>query len=371
MFPPTGLDAGDTFFSVDRESTQEAPGRTYVGIYAPTFSRLSTFVAVLSAILASAWRLQEQVGLAAADPYLTLLGYFNTIRDLGGVKGLLTDDVPPVLKEIAERNGWTPRVLTNWQEELTGRIASSELPERLRTLQSEFEPGNGCDYMAATNMISVGVDVPRLGAMVVDGQPKTTAEYIQATSRVGRKHPGIVFVEYNAMRPRDVSHYEHFYAYHESIYRFVEAGSVTPFSDGAIDRYLKSAFVACYRLASEKSANDDAGQYVTDSQGLNNAVVAAFSARAKAFGEHSTRSAKVALDELQAEWSAAGSHLKYVMYRNRYAKNPATSKPVSLERTVMRPSDEERDPRVEALFAAPRSMRNVEAEVPLRVFVDG
>ena len=128
--------------------------------------------------------------MAAADPYLTLLGYFNTIRDLGGVKGLLTDDVPPVLKEIAERNGWTPRVLTNWQEELTGRIASSEVPERLRTLQSEFEPDNGCDYMAATNMISVGVDVPRLGAMVVDGQPKTTAEYIQATSRVGQSIRG-------------------------------------------------------------------------------------------------------------------------------------------------------------------------------------
>lgn len=369
VFPPSGLEAGDTFFSFDQESTSENPGRKYVGVYAPTFSRLSTFVAVLSAVLAAAWRLAEVSGIDTADPYLTLLGYFNTIRDLGGVKGLLDDDVPPVLKEIAERNSWSPRVLSNWQEELTGRIASSEVPERLRTLQSKFVAGRGCDYMAATNMISVGVDVSRLGAMVVDGQPKTTAEYIQATSRVGRKYPGIVFVVYNAMRPRDVSHYEHFYAYHDSFYRFVEAASVTPFSDGAIDRYLKSAFVACYRLASKNSGNDSAGDYVNGSPGLNNAVVATFASRAAQFGEHGIRSTKVILDELQADWSTAGSNLKYVVYRSRYGNRPAQA--VTQQRSVLRPSDEERDPAIDALFAAPRSMRNVEAEVPLRVFVDG
>ncbi len=371
VFPPAGLEAGDTFFSRDLESTPESPGRKYVGIYAPAFSRLSTFVAVLSAVLAAAWRLEEEVGLQSADPYLTLLGYFNTIRDLGSVKGLLDDDVPPVLKEIAERNGWNQRALSSWQEELTGRISSSEVPERLRTLESAFVPGKGCDYMAATNMISVGVDVPRLGAMVVDGQPKTTAEYIQATSRIGRRHPGIVFVVYNAMRPRDVSHFEHFYAYHDSFYKFVEAGSTTPFSDGAIDRYLKSAFVACYRLSSLRSGNDSAGDYVTASQGLNSAIVSAFASRAEAFGEHSARSAKIALDEIQRQWASAGTKLRYVVYRNPYGDKRSPAHPARLEKTVLRPADEERASNVDALFEAPRSMRNVEAEVPLRVHVDG
>jgi len=370
VFPPTGLEAGDTFFSSEKESTAAKPGRQYVGIYAPTFSRLSTFVAVLSAILASAWQLEEEVGIDLADPYLTLLGYFNTIRDLGGVKGLLGDDVPPVLKEIAGRNGWNARELTSWQDELTGRISSAEVPERLQTLQTKYVRNAGCDYMAATNMISVGVDVPRLGAMIVDGQPKTTAEYIQATSRVGRRFPGIVFVVYNAMRPRDVSHYEHFYAYHDSFYKFVEAGSITPFSDGAIDRYLSGAFVACYRLSASKSDNDAADSYVTDSKGLNKSIVAAFLERAKPFGEHGLRSAKIALNEVQVKWSSSGPKLKYVVYKSRYNNK---SQPASIglkQQAVLRASDEEPNAAVDALFDAPRSMRNVEAEVPLKVLVD-
>ena len=104
-------------------------------------------------------------------------------------------------------------------------------------------------------MISIGSpDVQRLGLMVVDGQPKSTAEYIQATSRVGRRPdaPGLIVMVYNAMRPRDVSHYEHFFDYHDTYYRHVEAGSITPFSDGAVSRYLASAYVAAYRLSSCK-----------------------------------------------------------------------------------------------------------------------
>jgi hypothetical protein len=369
VFPPQGLESGDSYFSVDQEGSIFQPGRRYVGIYAPTFSRLSTFVAVLSAILASAWRVRETEGADEADPYLTLLGYFNTIRDLGSVKGLLGDDVPPVLRATAARNGWETRELSTWQEELTGRISASEVPARLRALQTKFEPLMGCDYMAATNMISVGVDVPRLGAMIVDGQPKTTAEYIQATSRVGRKHAGIVFVVYNAMRPRDISHYEHFYAYHDSFYKFVEAGSITPFSDGAIDRYLSGAFVASYRLLASASDNDSASVFAHD-PGLASTIAEEFQKRATAFGEHSGRSARIALDDVRARWSSTGSTLKYVIYRNPYEKNSKLM-PISARReTVLRPADDEPNPAVDALFVAPRSMRNVEAEVPLKVFVE-
>jgi superfamily II DNA or RNA helicase len=136
--------------------------------------------------------------------------------------------------------------------ELTSRVDSSEIPSILQRLEQPFHTKDDriapVDVVLASNMISVGVDVGRLGLMVVTGQPKTTAEYIQATSRVGRSHPGLVFTVYNWARPRDVSHYERFESYHDALYRYVEAISVTPFSSRARDRALSAAFVTMSRL---------------------------------------------------------------------------------------------------------------------------
>src|SRR5690606_31187642 len=104
--------------------------------------------------------------------------------------------------------------------ELTSRRSATEIPAILDQLETEFdllaeqerrnklggdEGRRPIDVLLATNMISVGVDVSRLGLMVVAGQPKNTAEYIQATSRVGRRHPGLVLTVFNWSRPRDIS----------------------------------------------------------------------------------------------------------------------------------------------------------------------
>jgi hypothetical protein len=97
-------------------------------------------------------------------------------------------------------------------------------------------------------MISVGVDVPRLGLMVVASQPKTTAENIQATSRIGRKFPGLVVTVYYWARPRDLSHYERFEHYHATFYQHVEALSVTPFSPTALDRGIDGLLVSAARV---------------------------------------------------------------------------------------------------------------------------
>ena len=372
VFPPAGLNAGDTFFSYDELPSSSLPGRTYVGIYAPTISRLSTFVAVLSALLAIPKRLLDEASDGeTVDPYLTLLGYFNTVRDLGGVKALLGDDVPPVLERIADRNAWQTRIMSDWESELTGRISASEVPDRLKTLNTKFADGVGCDFMAATNMISVGVDVPRLGLMIVDGQPKATAEYIQATSRVGRSSPGVVFVTYNAMRPRDLSHYEHFYSYHDSVYRFVEAGSITPFSDGAINRFLRPAVVACYRMRSTRSDNESASQFSSDPDAIATPIVEVFKRRARAFGKHEGTSAETTLDDLVEKWRASPKTLKYFV-STRYA----TMKNAKLTKTekkfvVVRAVDEPKTDSVESLFAASRSMRNVESAVPLLLRIEG
>jgi hypothetical protein len=194
---------------------------------------------------------------------MTLIGYFNSLRELGGMKRLVDDDVRTRLRKMVER-GLVNRTLytPDTVKELTSRLGSTAIPETLDLLEQRFDPalgvvtktkGNGysprpLDVLLATNMISVGVDVPRLGLMVAAGQPKTTSEYIQATSRVGRHHPGLVCTVYNWARPRDLSHYETFEHYHATFYTHVEALSVTPFSAGATARGLAALLVALIRL---------------------------------------------------------------------------------------------------------------------------
>jgi hypothetical protein len=127
-------------------------------------------------------------------------------------------------------------------------VKKAKRQEMARAKRYDEMPQKPIDVLLATNMISVGVDVKRLGLMVVAGQPKTTAEYIQATSRIGRSRPGIVCTVFNWARPRDLSHYEAFEHYHATFYKHVEALSVTPFAPGALSRGLAALLVSCIRL---------------------------------------------------------------------------------------------------------------------------
>lgn len=254
IFPSPGLLAGDSFFSVE-QPLESNPGRSYVGIFAPGRSVKTALVRVYAALLAAT----EAMGgdPTDLDPYQTLVGYFNSLRELGGAVRLIEDDVKARIKVLAQRKKgqlfeYKARILKENVPELTSRVDSSEIPAILQRLEQPFYAKDKkiapVDVALASNMISVGVDVSRLGVMVVTGQPKTTAEYIQATSRVGREHPGLVFTVYNWARPRDVSHYERFGSYHAALYRYVEAISVTPFSSRARDRALSAALVMMSRL---------------------------------------------------------------------------------------------------------------------------
>ena len=178
-----------------------------------------------------------------------------------------------------DQRGLTVRLLDS-VDELTSRKDSTDIPDVLDHLEVAFDPQTEAkrkemakqghfkdmpkrplDVLLATNMVSVGVDVQRLGLMVVAGQPKTTAEYIQATSRVGRRFPGLVFTVYNWTRPRDLSHYERFEHYHATFYNHVEALSVTPFASGALSRGLTALLVSCVRLqGTEFNANEKASR---------------------------------------------------------------------------------------------------------------
>ena len=183
----------------------------------------------------------------AADPYMTLLGYFNSLRELGGSRRIVEDEVNTRLtgyvnrKRIGQKDGlFANRTIAYEVVELTSRVPTNEVSEAKRQLALRFHDKDRVDVAIATNMISVGLDITRLGLMVVLGQPKTCAEYIQATSRVGRDpdRPGLVVTLLNIHRPRDRSHFERFEVFHQSFYRTVEATSVTPFSPRALDRGL-------------------------------------------------------------------------------------------------------------------------------------
>jgi hypothetical protein len=278
VFPPSGLDSTDNFFSIERDPSAGVPGRLYIGVCAPGKRLKAALIRVYVAFLAAAQMLYQKYG-RAADPYMTLVGYFNSLRELGGMRRLVDDDVRARLKKVDVR-GLAKRDLYPGTsiEELTSRKSSADIPQILDRLEVFFDPdidrqrremagrgGGGLrrpiDVLLATNMISVGVDIRRLGLMVVAGQPKATAEYIQATSRIGRQYPGLVCTVYNWARPRDLSHYERFEHYHATFYKHVEPLSVTPFSSGALQRALTGVFVSLVRLpGTEFNQNQRAGR---------------------------------------------------------------------------------------------------------------
>ena len=254
VFPPHGIDVGDDYFSIQRPLGRE-PGRRYVGLCAHGSSRPAALIRVYVALLGAAQALYDRFG-QAADPYMTLVGYFSSLRELGGMRRLVEDDVSSRLKRLKpERRPGLARRTVKEPLELTSRVRNQDIPRYLDELERPFVPvgqrekgtSSSPSVLLATNMLSVGVDVDRLGLMAVNGQPKNTAEYIQATSRVGRRYPGLVVTLFNWARPRDLSHYENFEYYHATFYRHVEPQSVTPFAPRALDRGLPGALVSRVR----------------------------------------------------------------------------------------------------------------------------
>jgi hypothetical protein len=260
IFPPPGPDRRDSFFAKTLRPT-ESNARLYVGIAAqgrsPKVAMLRVYLALLGASQ-KGYALLKGAGQTPnpVDPYMTLIGYFNSLRELGGARRIVEDEIRNRLadysrrKRVAETEGlFEDRKIGYEPVELTSRVNTSQVADAKRRLDLEFTEKGCVDVAIATNMISVGLDITRLGLMVVFGQPLTSAEYIQATSRVGRDpdRPGLIVTIFNVHKPRDRSHYERFAAYHNTFYRSVEASSVTPFSPRALDKALAATLVGLAR----------------------------------------------------------------------------------------------------------------------------
>lgn len=253
-FPPQGLDAGDSYFAYE---DLDAPGRLYAGVFGTAVkSHATAQVRVVSPLLQSVMPVSNEkvYDESIADGYATILWYFNSLRELGHAVTMCTGDIREHHFNLTKRHGIEPgkRRRLHKEEELTSRRTADEIPRILDELNRSWSPEPSdkwpIDILLATNMISVGVDVSRLGLMVVTGQPKSTSEYVQATSRVGRSFPGLIVTVYNPARSRDRSHYEQFVSYHQAIYRYVEPTSVTPFSAPARSRGFAGLLIAMARL---------------------------------------------------------------------------------------------------------------------------
>lgn len=289
QFPPSGFDTRDSFFikevplptenlvDVSEEkisrmiSDGKKPFRQYAGICASGQSVKTTLIRLYSIILQTALDIAKNPEYEDyIDPYYTLIGYFNSIRELGGAVRLLDDDIASRIRVVKNKyNSSEQRYLSfERKKEITSRIPSWEIAQVLEKLAISYDKNKekqGCyDVVIATNMIAVGMDVDRLGLMSVVGQPKQNSEYIQATSRVGRQHPGIIFTVYNPYRPRDLSNYENFVGFHSQMYRYVEGTTATPFAARARDRVLHALVVSLLRLQVELMAENSGASNIND-----------------------------------------------------------------------------------------------------------
>lgn len=268
QFPPQGLTADDSFFAI-KANEDERPARLYVGIMGVGTTFTTTIIRLYAAwLFASRYLIDLGYDEKVIDNYWTMTGYFNSIRELGATQTQIVDDIQSRYKYLKNNklkhkySNYTGEDFYENSEELTSRMSNDDISEiiqkKLKVPYKKDDHSEVYDFILASNMISVGVDVSRLGVMAVAGQSKTNAEYIQATSRVGRTNPGIVFTVYNAGRSRDRSHYEQFSRYHSALYRYVEATSLTPFSDRARDRGLQALFVTLCRYYCPKLMPDNA-----------------------------------------------------------------------------------------------------------------
>ncbi|MBD1858639.1 MULTISPECIES: DISARM system helicase DrmA [Leptolyngbya] len=379
IFPPPSPDRHDSFFA---KTDFSAPGRLYLGIAAQGRSLKVVLLRTYLALMASAYKQYEEQGGKRnkdnpADPYMTLLGYFNSLRELGGSRRIVEDEVSSRLSKYGDRlrhgelvGPFLTRKIDDEPEELTSRVSTNKVANTKRRLALPFHEDERVDVALATNMISVGLDIVRLGLMVVLGQPKTAAEYIQATSRVGRdpKRPGLVVTLLNIHRPRDRSHYERFQSWHNSFYRAVEATSVTPFSPRALDRGLAGIVVTLARLGIPEMTAPLGASNISNRRTEIDAVMEMIASRAEAHSpDLDVTATSVLRQQVRARvldlidtWEQIADRDKRLQYQKETDLAPA------LLLDALNP-DAAKEPLERQKFKAYRSLRDVEATVNLWV----
>jgi ATP-dependent helicase YprA (DUF1998 family) len=380
QFPSPGLDADNSFFAREAEISYERGifGRRYVGVMPSGKTKAMTEIRAMAALLQKAYTMElpDEV----KDKLWTLTVYFNSLKDLGKASTLVDDDVKDFIVRTANRMFKGRRLIVG-SDELTSRVTTTELNETLDKLEKlEYSQKNitnrryASNVLLATNMISVGIDVARLNVMLMVGQPKLTSEYIQASSRIGRSFPGVAFVQYDATKSRDRSHYERFKAYHDSFYRFVEPTGATPFSRPARERALHAVLTAMFRhyagLGQDSDASSFDQEYHSDIiKEINSFVIE----RIRSINERADNGLKDDIKDIEMEISSffdkwqqtvadAAEEKTPFYFGRRYMVNP----PVAGEKRLLKQYNSGgQDSAAETLT----SMRNVDTQVKGRIVI--
>jgi hypothetical protein len=355
VFPPPGLDSKDSFFArIEMLGGKPAPGRVYLGVFAPGYSSYQTIqVRVGTALIQAPMRLPDD----DRDPYWTGLWFFNSIRELGNTQTLIQSDIHDYSFNVYLRDQRKKRRFVNNNSvlELTSRMKSDEVPAALDQLEKTLE-SNGKDVLdvcLASNIIEVGVDIDRLGLLVIAGQPKSTSQYIQVSGRVGRnwrRAPGLVVTIYSPLKPRDRSHYERFRSYHQKLYHFVEATSVTPYADPVLERAVHAILVTHVRM----NSNSNAGPMPYPAAEIEEAKKIILRS-IKRSGIDYADAVEKWLDRRIDQW-----HI--------WEKTKWTDRDGDTRQALIRPADVQLEANeLNAFWKTPNSLRNVDAECSLEI----
>ncbi len=274
IFPPPGLTNEDSYFARTVAIDDQHPGRLYAGYLAPMLNRQQSMAPLAAALYVApeaVFDQDQQDRDSLTDAWWTAVVYHGSLRGVENSHNAYVHDVSIMVERyknfLKEGRGHQRGIRISRQAprpvQLTSRSTAEQNAKTFAALKKNRNEKGCIDAVLCTNMISVGLDVDRLALMIINGQPLTTAEYIQASSRVGRAHvPGLVFVNYYRDQARSLSHYENFRPYHESFYRFVEPTSVTPFTYQARTRALHAALVIAVRHSCAKMTdNNMAGNF--------------------------------------------------------------------------------------------------------------
>lgn len=275
IFPKQGISCDDSFFSFYKRNENDLniyeSNRKYVGVLPVGKTQVWMQLRIASIILAHRVKyLKEKYSLddifsdlnnyneikGVMDYYHSVLSYYNSLKDVGKTQSQLYHYLPQDLNYlIKETLPWSfiNTLITKDNEidflELTGRLNGEEVKTNLAKVQKTWTLFSGDDtrsltkdnppeFIIATNMISVGLDVSRFNSLIISSMPRNIAEYIQASSRVARDREGLVITVHHPFRSRDISHYQKFKEFHEKFYSYVEPISVTPFAKNALERYF-------------------------------------------------------------------------------------------------------------------------------------
>ncbi|NMG17498.1 helicase-related protein [Aromatoleum bremense] len=381
VFPPPGMSCDDSFFARTVPLTQR-PGRIYVGYLAPMLNRQACMAPLAAALLLAPNALfgSEQDQRELLDAWWTQMVYHGSLKGVGNSHTAFASAVrdfvrllsphsekdqqaqpdieQPNCSQTGEQKGSSKRTTPSIAQ-LTSLQTAEQNADIFARLNRECDEDGCLDAVLATNMISVGLDVGRLGLMIINGQPLTTAEYIQASSRVGRsKVPGVVFANYYRDQARSLSHYESFRPYHDAFYRFVEPTSVTPFTYQARMRALHAALVIVIRHSGRGMlCNDNAGDF-NPSDALIAKVIDRLKRRCRQSVSENPGEVDAHIDALVADWQ---NEVERCRDSRRKLEYQVPDRDTGRDRLLYNHDD-----RIRGLWPTLQSLRNVENSALLK-----